>query len=194
MELIGIYFVACGLLTLAGVAKAVRPDDTARALVQLVSGGGVQRSPSLKFLRQGVRVGAAVEAAVGVCALLFPRPVTAALVAVSYTLFVCIVVYARRHGGPLSTCGCFGRPDTPATGLHVVLNVVLAASAVALALHPPRSTVLTSLLTNQPWDGVPLLLASGVGVWLAYLALSPLAALEATRRLVGQPQQKAVST
>jgi hypothetical protein len=193
MELIGIYFVACGLLTLAGVAKAVRPDDTARALVQLVP-GVAPRDPSLNFMRQAVRVGAVVEAAIGVCALLVPVSVTAALVAVSYTLFVCVVVHARRHGGPLSTCGCFGRPDTPATGLHVVLNVVLAASAVALALHPPRPTVLTSLLSNQPWDGVPLLLASGGGVWLTYLALSPLAALEATRRLVGQRHQKAVST
>jgi hypothetical protein len=193
MELIGIYFVACGLLTLAGLAKAVRPGDTARALVQLVP-GAVPWGPSFNFMRRAVRVGAVVEAAVGVCALLLPRPMTAALVAVSYTLFVCIVAYARRHGGPLSTCGCFGRPDTPATGLHVVLNVVLAASAVAVALHPPGSTALTSLLTTQPWAGVPLVLASGVGVWLAYLALSPLAALEATRRLVGQPQQKAVSS
>lgn len=193
MELIGIYFVACGLLTMAGVAKAVRPADTARALVQLVP-GGVPRSPSLNFMRQAVRIGAVVEAAVGICALLFPRPVTAALVAVSYTLFVCIAAYAMKHGGALSTCGCFGRPDTPATGLHVVLNVVLAASAVAFALHPPRSTAFTSLITNQPWDGIPLLLASGVGVWLTYLALSPLAALEATRRLVGPRHQKAAST
>jgi hypothetical protein len=78
--------------------------------------------------------------------------------------------------------------------LHVVLNVVFAATAVAVALQPPHFTALASLLENQPWDGVPLVLASGVGVWLAYLALSPLAALEATQRLIGQAHRRASGT
>ena len=192
MELIGIFFIACGLLVLAGVAKTVRPDDTARALLLLVP-GRASRALSFNVTRQVVRIGALVEAALGACALFFPRSLTAVPIAISYALFICIVVYARRHGGPLSTCGCFGRPDTPATGLHAVLNVVFVAAAVAVALHPPHFTALASLLTNQPWDGVPLLLTSGIGVWLAYLALSPLAALEAARRLVRQPQQEALS-
>lgn len=191
MELIGIFFVGCGLLVLAGVAKAVRPDDTARALILLP--GSNARIPSFSLTRQAVRIGALLEAGLGVCALLFPRTVTAALVGVSYALFACITAYARTHGGALSTCGCFGRPDTPSTGLHVALNVVFVATAVALATRPPHYTALVSLLENQPWDGVPLLLASGVGVWLAYLALSPLAALEAAHRLVGGPKREALS-
>jgi hypothetical protein len=192
MELIGIFFTACGLLVLAGVAKAVRPDDTARALVLLVP-GKTSRSLSLDLTRQAVRIGALLEAGLGTCALLFPRTVTAVLVAVSYALFAGITAYARTHGGALSTCGCFGRPDTPSTGLHVLLNVVFVATAVAVALHPPHLTTLASLLTNQPWHGLPLLLTSGLGVWLAYLALSPLAALEGARRLASRPQQEAVS-
>jgi hypothetical protein len=192
MELIGIFFIGCGLLMLAGVAKAVRPDDTARALVLLAS-GRAWRVPSFKMMRQTIRVGALLEAALGACALLFPRPLTAALVAVSYALFVCTVVYARRHEGPLSTCGCFGRPDTPATRLHVVLNVAFAATAIAVAMQPLHFTGLVSLLTNQPWNGVPLLMVSGVGVWLASLALSPLAALEAARLLARQPREEALS-
>lgn len=191
MELIGIFFVGCGLLVLAGVAKAVRPDDTARALILLP--GSNARIPSFSLTRQAVRIGALLEAGLGVCALLFPRTVTAALVGVSYALFACITAYARTHGGALSTCGCFGRPDTPSTGMHVLLNVVFVAAAVALAIGPPHYTALVSLLENQPWDGVPLLLASGVGVWLAYLALSPLAALEAAHRLVGGPKREALS-
>lgn len=192
MELIGIFYVASGLLVLAGVAKAVRPDDTARALVSLVP-SRTSRALSFTLTRQTVRIGSLTEAVVGALALFFPRPVTATLVAISYALFVCVVFYARRTGGPLSTCGCFGRPDTPATGVHMVLNVVFVATAVAVALHPPQVTVVTSLLANQPWDGVPLLLVSGIGVWLAYLALSPLAALEAARRLVGGPKREASS-
>jgi hypothetical protein len=192
MELIGIFFVACGLLVLAGVAKALRPDDTARALVLLLPRWS-SRVPSLGVTRQVVRIGALVEAALGTCALIFPRPVPAALVAVSYALFVGVVVSARKRGGPLSTCGCFGRPDTPATSLHVLLNVVFVATAVAVALQPPHFTDLASLLEHQPWDGVPLLLACGTGIWLAYLALSPLATLDAARRLTGQPHSKAVN-
>lgn len=192
MELIGIFFIACGLLVLAGLAKTIHPDDTARALVLLLPGRS-SRVPSLNVTRQAVRIGAITEAALGTCALLFPRPLTATLVSVSYALFVGVVVFARRHGGSLSTCGCFGRPDTPATTLHVLLNVVFVAAAVAMALRPSHFTALASLLEHQPWDGVPLLLASGVGVWLAYLAMSPLASLEAARRLIGQPDRKAVS-
>jgi hypothetical protein len=193
MELIGIFFIACGLLVLAGVAKAVRPDDTARALLLLVPGRGLG-AVSFNVTRQVVRIGAVVEATLGVCALVFPRTLTAVPIAISYALFICIVVYARRHGGTLSTCGCFGRPDTPATGLHGVLNVVFVVAAIAVSLHPPHFTGVASLLTNQPWHGVPLLLASGVGVWLAYLALSQLAALEAARRLVAQRQREALRT
>jgi hypothetical protein len=193
MELIGIFFIACGLLMLAGFAKAVRPNDTARALV-LILPRQIPRVPSFNVARLAVRTVALVEAAIGASALLFPRPVIAALVAVSYMMFVSTVVYVRRRGGPLSTCGCFGRPDTPATGLHVVLNVVFAAASLTVALQPVRFSSITSLLENQPWDGVPLLLACGAGVWLAYLALSPLATLEAARQLVGTTERKAVST
>jgi hypothetical protein len=193
MELIGIFFIACGLLVLAGVAKAVRPDDTTRALVLLLP-TRLQRVAPLNVGRQSVRMGALIEAAIGVVAVLFPRPWTAVMVATSYALFVCLVAYARRHGGSLSTCGCFGRPDTPATGLHLVLNIVLLVAAVSLALHSPHPTELGPLLETQPWSGLPLLLAAGVGVWLAYLALSPLSALEAARRLVGQPHEKTLNS
>jgi len=132
-----------------------------------------------------------MEAALGIAALLFPRPVTAALVATSYALFFCVVAFVRRIGGSLATCGCFGRPDTPATGLHLLLNVVFVAGAVAVALRPPDVTGLVSLLGRQPWSGAPLLVAAVVGIWLSYLALSPLSVLEAARRLVPPPQRKA---
>ena len=193
MELIGIFFIACGLLVLAGLAKAARPDDTARALLLLIP-GWASGLTSLNLTRQLVRIGALAEAALGAWALVFPRPLTAAGVAVSYTVFLGIVVYARRRGGPLSTCGCFGRPDTPPTTVHVLLNAGFVTTGVAVALRPPNVTALVPLLANQPWDGVPLLLASGVGVWLAYLALSPLATLEAARRLVSRSGQGALTT
>jgi hypothetical protein len=183
MELIGLFFIAAGLLVLAGIAKALRPEDTARALLELVP-GRLTRHVSLRTPRLVVRVGAIAEAALGACALLWPRPVTATLVAGSYALFAAVVLYARVHGGALSTCGCFGRPDTPATSIHVAINALLTAAAVTVALRASSSATTLGALSHQPWAGVPLLFVSAVGLYLTYLALSPLATLEGTLRLV----------
>ncbi len=177
MELIGLYLVAAGLLCVAGAAKAVRPDDTARALAALLPG-----SPSLVRTRRLVRAGALVEAALGAIALAFPRPLTAALVALSYGCFAVVVAVVRRRGGPLATCGCFGRPDTPATALHLIIDLALALAAVAVAIEAPAQGTLAAQLVHQPWAGVPLVLVSATGVWLTTLALSSLAALSAVRR------------
>ena len=130
-----------------------------------------------------VRVGALAEAALGAVALAFPRPATAALVALSYVCFFGVVAYARRRGGPLATCGCFGRPDTPPTALHLVIDLVLAAAAAAVAAGAPSGGTLVTQLAHQPWAGFPLLFVSAVGLWLTALALSALAALTAARRL-----------
>jgi hypothetical protein len=186
MELIGLFFIAAGLLVLAGLAKAIRPDDTARALVELVPGRLTLCSASLSATRLVVRVGALAEAALGACAILWPRPVTTAPVACSYALFTGVVLYARVHegGAALSTCGCFGRPDTPATWLHVAINALLSVVAVAVALDASSSATIISALSPLPWAGVPLLFVSAVGLFLTYLALSPLAALEGARSQV----------
>ena len=183
MELIGLFLIASGLLVLAGIAKAFRPEDTARALVELVP-SFTSRHVSLGSVRVVVRLGAVTEAALGVCALVLPRPLTAALVASSYALFAVVVLDARVEGGALSTCGCFGRPDTPATWLHFVLNLVLACAATIVALRTSGSGTTVNLLSHQPWAGLPLLFGSGVGLYLTHLALSTLATLEGARRLV----------
>lgn len=193
MELIGVYFVACGLLVAAGAAKTLRPADTARAIVLLLP-DWVPLSGSLRVTRHAVRLGAVAEGTLGAVALFFPRPLTAALVAASYALFVCVVAYARSCGGALATCGCFGQPDTPATRLHVAVNVGLCAAATLVALRPPDATTLFAVLSHQPWLGLPLLFVSGVGVWVTYLALSPLAALEAARHLVRRPSARTVGS
>ncbi len=176
MELIGLFLIAAGLLVAAGVAKAVRPDDTARAMAALLPG-----APGLRPLRWLVRAGALAEAALGAVAIVFPRPLTAALVALSYLAFAGVVATARWRGGPLATCGCFGRPDTPPTVLHLVLNLALALAAAAFASGAPSSGTLAAELAHQPWAGIPLLFVSAVGLWLTALALSSLAALTAVR-------------
>ena len=183
MELMGLYLIAAGLLCVAGMAKAVRPDDTALAMAALVPG-----RPPLRLVRSVVRAGALAEAALGAVAILLPRPVIAALVASSYLVFFAVVAYARWRGGPLATCGCFGRADTPPTGLHLILDLTLAAAAVAVAVGAPPGNTLGLQLAHQPWAGLPLLFVSAVGLWLSALALSALAALTAARR-PAQPGQ-----
>jgi hypothetical protein len=179
MELIGLYLIAAGLLCVAGVAKAARPDETARAMATLLPG-----PPPLLVMRWLVRAIAVGEAALGAAAIAFPRPVTAALVALSYAGFFGVVAYARLQGKPLATCGCFGRPDTPPTALHLMIDVALAAAASAVALGAPRNGTLATQLAHQPWAGLPLLFVSAVGLWLTVLALSELTALVAVRRLL----------
>lgn len=178
MELIGLYLVAAGLLCVAGVTKAAHPDDTARAVAALVRG-----TTPLPMVRWVVRVGALAEAALGAVAVLFPRPTIAVLIALSYLGFFGFVAYARRRGGPLATCGCFGRPDTPPTALHLIIDLVLAGAAIVVATGARADTTLASQLAHQPGDGLPLLFVSAVGLWLTALALSSLATLAGARRL-----------
>jgi hypothetical protein len=179
VELIGLYLVAAGLLVGAGAAKAIRPGDTARALSSMP---GASRVP-MRLWRGATRVGAATEAALGLVALAVVGPVTGGLVCASYVAFAAVTAMVRVRGGALSSCGCFGRPDTPATWLHVALNVLFAVAAAMVATST-SATATTGVLAHQPWAGVPLLFASAVGVWLTYLAMAPLPALASqVRRL-----------
>ena len=178
VELIGLYLIAAGLLVVAGAAKAARPDDTARAMAALLPG-----SPSLACCAAVVRAARWPRPRSAPSPSRFPRPATAVLVALSYLCFFGVVAYARRRGGPLATCGCFGRPDTPPTMLHLVLDLALAAAATVVALGAPSHGTLATQLAHQPWAGFPLLFVSAVGLWLTTLALSALAALTGARRL-----------
>ncbi len=177
MELIGLYLVACYLLVVAGVAKAARPDATALAL------GALPANPlPVRWVRRLVRAGSAAETALGLVALALPGPVSAWLVAASYMAFAATVGYVRSRGGALASCGCFGTPDTPATALHLAVDVGLAAAAVAVARGTPAGSMLR-VLAHQPAHGLPLVVISALAAWLAYLTVSTLASLQAARQL-----------
>jgi hypothetical protein len=182
--LFGVYLAGCALLVVAGAAKAARPVDTARALIQAIPLVRLERMAHL------VRLAAAGECALGVAGLILPRPPIAAAVALSYAAFAVFVFIAYRRGGPLATCGCFGTPDTPPTVVHIVINVGLAASAIVVAASGRSGSVL-DILRGQPWHGIPLVAVSAVCAWLIVLALSPLARLSAARRLVAPSREGA---
>lgn len=174
MPVVAPFLVACALLVVAGTSKALRPADTARAVHSFLPGMPVRR------LSVGVGLLATGEVVLGVTALALAGPAPELAVAGSYVSFALVVAYARRRGGPLASCGCFGTPDTPASGLHVVMDLALAGTAVAMALAGP-GVQWWRLLGHQPLDGAPLLGSAALGVWLVVLTLGPAARLAATR-------------
>jgi hypothetical protein len=158
------YLAATVLLGAAGVVKAVRPAETVNALRT----AGI----SSRVVPVAVRVGAVGEAVLAVAAVMVPGALTGALVAAAYAGFAVFVLLALRRGWALSSCGCFGRPDTPPTVAHAVLNAGAAASAVwwAGAWGPSDGFHrLGHLFVHEPWNGVPLGLLIALLAGLAYL-------------------------
>ncbi len=156
------FLAASAVLAAAGVAKLWRPDYTARALQMT----GLHLA-GRRVGRNAVRAGAGVETAIGVLAIALPGPVTGALVAATYSAFALFVLVALDRGWPLSSCGCFGRPDSKPGYPHAALNAGAAVAAAWWALDAPGR--LSRLFVHQPWAGVPLILASAVIAGLAYL-------------------------
>ena len=167
--LAGPYLASAALLVAAGVGKLVDPLPLVRAL----------RSAHLPGSAALVRVLAAAEALLGLAAVVTGSRATAVLVAGSYAAFTAFVLLARRRGGVLASCGCFGKADTPPTTTHVAVTAALAAVAAAVAVRPLGG--LTALLPQQPGSGVPLLVATGAVAATAYLVLAVLPLLRAAR-------------
>jgi hypothetical protein len=165
--LAGPFTIAAVLLAVGGALKALRPLDTAHALTAV----GV-RFPAFLPARLAVRVGGAAEAIVGVGALFTGGAAFAALVAVSYFAFAGFVLVALRRGAPISSCGCFGKIDTPPSVVHVALDfafAVVAAAAVVVG-----DVALPDVLADQPLLGIPFLLLLVIGCSLVFLAFTSL--------------------
>jgi hypothetical protein len=165
--LAGPYAAAAVLLAVAGAPKILKPGTTVLAL----------RSVQLPASATLVRVFGAVEVGIALAALTVGGRVPAALVAASYLAFAAFVAYALAHGGVLSSCGCFGKPDTPPTRLHIVLNLCAAAIALAVAVDPGDN--LRNTVSTQPMHGVPFIALTAACVWFAYLTLAELPKLRA---------------
>jgi hypothetical protein len=171
----GPFTIACLLIIVGGVAKAIGPGDTAHAL------RAVGLRVSRRTARAGVRVGGVVEAVIGAAALLTGTWWAVALVALSYAAFATFVVYALRSGAPISSCGCFGKVDTPPSTVHVVLDVAFAAVAAAAVAH---GVALPDVLAGQPLAGVPFAFLSVLGCSLVFVAFTELPKTSAAVRRI----------
>jgi hypothetical protein len=161
---------AAALLVVAGAPKVLRPHDTRRAL----------RSVGIPAPAVVIRLGGAVEVAIGLLAIIQGGHAADAMVAASYLGFTGFVIVALRSGGVVASCGCIGRPDTPPTVAHVVVTALFAAAAGVAAGGGPSGVLSwdsTSAATIVSVLGFAILLA-----WLAWLALAELPRLRAIVR------------
>jgi hypothetical protein len=165
--LAGPFAIAAALLAIGGASKVVRPRDTAQALTAV--GVPLPRFVSARLL---VRLGGVAEVVIGGGALLTGGDVFASLVAVSYLAFTGFVVAALRSGKPISSCGCFGKVDTPPSPVHVGLDLAFAGVAVAAAIV--GDVALPDVLADQPLLGLPFLFLLVIGCSLVFLAFSAL--------------------
>lgn len=175
--LAGPFAIAAALLTAAGATKVVDPSMTAGAL----------RRAGFKVPDVLVRAGALVELVLGTTALVVRSWALAAGVAVSYAAFAAFVLWALRTDRPVGTCGCFGKADTPPSGVHVGVNLSLAGFAAAVAVS--GGVDLPAVVADQPLAGVPFVSWVGLGAWLAFIALTSLPRNLAAARSVRRRQR-----
>jgi uncharacterized membrane protein YphA (DoxX/SURF4 family) len=161
----GPVLVLTALLALAGAFKIRRPAPTAGALRAI----GLPGRPAL------VRLLGAGELALGSATLVTGARPLLALVAAAYLAFAAFVAAALMSGSPVQSCGCFGRPDTPPSAVHLVANLVAAVTLLVAAAgdlpHP------SSVIADQPWHAIPFVLLVAISVELAYLVLTALPAV-----------------
>lgn len=148
------------LLVFGGALKLRRPDDTVRALRSL-------RLPANAFT---VRLLALTEVLIGSTTVMVGGRLTALLTAVSYLAFSAFVILAMLRRGPVSSCGCFGTPDTPPTATHLVVTSLASVLAFAAVAHPIEP--LAQTMQGQPVFGIPFVVLTGCCVWFAHAALS----------------------
>jgi hypothetical protein len=121
------YAAAAVLLGVAGVPKVRDPGNLVRAV----------RSVGMPFGRGAVRSFAVAEVVVAAAALVVPGRLTALLLAAVYAVFTVFVLVALHRGGVLSSCGCFGRADTPPTRAHAMVTGAASGVALLVAVDPP---------------------------------------------------------
>ena len=170
--LAGPFLAVAGLLVVAGVPKVADPLPLVRAL----RSAGFPLRPALGSAL--VRAFAVAEIAVGGWAVVAPGRVPAALVAAAYLVFTLFVARVLTRGGVLGSCGCFGKPDTPATRTHLALTAVAALVAAAIAVAPPVA-VWSSTASGAP-TGATLGTTVALAVLIGGLAWMVMAVLPTT--------------
>jgi hypothetical protein len=155
-----VFFLAAGLLVLAGASKILRPDPTAQALLD----AGL---PGTLGAARGVGV---AEVVVGAWACFAPAAGGAIALGALYVVFagyLGFLLVARPDAG---SCGCAGAAPVPPSRLHLFLN--LAAGATGFAYATTSAQALTTWITGLGWAAVPIVFGLVVAGWLAAVAVT----------------------
>jgi hypothetical protein len=158
----GWFYICSALLVGAGFAKVRDPAPTRGALVA----AGL---PAAQPIVVGLGM---VEIAAGLAGLVVGGVGAGLAVAALYAGFAGFVGWALAKGLPVQSCGCFGRSDTPPSGLHVAANTAAAVGATWFAIA--GGAPLLDTLADQPLAGVPYLGFLGIAVLALYLILTEL--------------------
>ncbi len=155
-----IYFLAAGLLVLAGATKILRPDATAQALLDagLLGTLGAARTVGV------------VEVVVGAWACCAPTAGGAVALGALYVLFagyLGFLLVARPDAG---SCGCAGSTPIPPSRLHLALN--LAAAAAGFAYATTSAPSVATWTASLGWAAVPVVFGLVVAGWLAAVAVT----------------------
>lgn len=126
-----LFFLAAGLLVVAGVGKMWRPRPTAQALY---AAGLPGSEPAVRGL-------GLLEIFTGIVALMRPAPWNAVLVAVLYLVFGGFVAFLLWARPAATSCGCSGARETPPSWLHVTMNLAAAIVAFSVAFVGTSSIV-----------------------------------------------------
>lgn len=171
-------FVAAGLLVAAGVTKILRPLSTARAMYAAGLPGRVT-------LVRGLGI---AEVGVGIWFLLAPSAFAGGTLAAMYLSFAGFVGFLLVARPEAASCGCAGAGDVPPSLVHLVLNIVAAATASAAAFDPPAGLVRT--LGSLGPASVPFALGLLTAAVLSVAAVTDLPpALASYRRPAGHPAE-----
>ena len=152
---IGPFLAAVLLLAHSGFSKLARPEPTRPAM----------RALHLPHSELSVRVLGGLELAVAISGVVV-GVAGAIAVAVTYTALAGAAFFLWR-AAPSTPCGCLGASPTPATAIHVVVNLAAALTAVLAATAPHPFTV----VADQPLAGVPFLVLAVCVAALAALTI-----------------------
>jgi hypothetical protein len=98
-----------------------------------------------------------------------------------YAAFTVVTVHLVRRA-PATSCGCFGRADSPVGIAHVVQNIVCAAVAAVAVARPPGR--FGGLLDAGALHAAVGTAQAGLLAYLGFLSITALPALGAARRQV----------
>lgn len=163
----GPFFAAVLVLGAAGALKLARPDAARVAL----------RAAGLPSSAAAVRVLGAGELAIAIWALGWGGRGAAAAVAAAYLGFAGFAEVVRRRSRGRAPCGCFGSSGAPLTSLHVAVDAVVAAVALAAVVRPVPGLI--DAAADTPAAGVAFLGYTLLLAWLLQVVLTALPELDA---------------